>query len=93
MARVCQQTRRRRAQLEGGKENKYKLWELKFYFDVSLTFDQEHHFPWQFQLFDQFLEAECTDDFRTLRLVFQKRLDLVGGTVVGANDETMVVHV
>lgn len=61
--------------------------------ESTRTFDEEHDTPGLLELADELLEAERPDDLGALGLVLEERLDLVGGAIVGAHDEAVVVHV
>lgn len=59
----------------------------------SITFDQHHHAPRLLQLAHHLLQRVGAYDFGVLRFVVQKVVHLLGGSIVGADHEAVVVHV
>ena len=57
------------------------------------TFDQHHHSSRLFQFADHLLQRVGAHDSGALRFVGEKIVDLLRGSIVGADHESVVVHV
>jgi hypothetical protein len=60
---------------------------------IDFTFDKEHNTSRFLEFFAHFLNGMGTDDFRSFRLISQKLINLIRGSVVCTDNVAMIIHV